>query len=56
MLHDSSKTENYCWSVLVKFEEKSRIDNSIRNHPYSFQSYTHLFDEFFCLIRSFFDG
>ena len=56
MLHDSSKTQNYCRSGPVKFEEKSRIDNSIRNHRYCFQSNTHLYDEFFCLIRSFFDG
>ena len=33
MLHDSSKTQNYCRSGPVKFEEKSRIDNSITNHP-----------------------
>ena len=56
MLHDSSKTENYCRSGPVKFEEKLRIDNFIRKHPQSYQSNTHLFDEFFCLIRSFFDG
>ena len=30
---DSSKTKNYCRSGHVKFDEKSKIDNSIRNHP-----------------------
>ena len=30
---DSSKTENYCRSGPVKFDEKSKIDNSIGNHP-----------------------
>jgi len=32
MLHHSSKTENYCRSGPVKFDEKSRIVNYIRNH------------------------
>ena len=31
--HDSSKTENYCRSGPVKFDEKSKIDNPIRNYP-----------------------
>ena len=33
MLRDSSKTENFCKSGPVKFDEKSVIDNSIINHP-----------------------
>ena len=33
MLHDSSKTENYCRSGPVKFDEKLKIDNPIRSHP-----------------------
>ena len=33
MLHDSSKNENYSRSGPVKFDEKLKIDNSIRNHP-----------------------
>ena len=33
MLHDSSKTENYCRSETVNFDEKLKIDNSIRKHP-----------------------
>ena len=42
----------------VKFEEKLKIDNPIRNHPYSFQSNTHHLDEVLInlgLIKSFFD-
>ena len=59
MLGDSSKTENYCRSVPVKFDEKSKIDNPIRNHPQSFQSNTDHLDEVLInlgLIRSFFDA
>ena len=59
MLRDSSKTENYCRSGPVKFDEKLKIDNSIRNHPYSFQSNTHHLDEVLInlgLIKSFFDA
>ena len=59
MLSDSSKTENYCRSGPVKFDEKLKIDNSIRKHPYSFQSNTHHLDEALIdlgLIRSFFDA
>ena len=59
MLHDSSQTENYCRSGPVKFDEKSRIYNSITNHLSSFQSNTHHLDEVLInlgLIRSFFDG
>ena len=59
MLRDSSKTENYCRSGHVKFDKKSKIDNSIRNHPQSFQSYTDYLDEVLInhgLIKSFFDG
>ena len=33
MLRDSSKTENYCRSRPVKFDEKLKIDNPIRKHP-----------------------
>ena len=33
MLLDSSKTENYYRSGAVKFDEKLKIDNSIRKHP-----------------------
>ena len=33
MLRDSSKTENYCRSGPVKFDEKLKINNSIRKHP-----------------------
>ena len=33
VLHDISKTENFCLSGPVKFDEKSKIENSIRNHP-----------------------
>ena len=59
MLRDSSKTENYCRSGPVKFDEKLKINNSIRNHPQYFQSNTHCLDEVLTnlgLIRSFFDG
>ena len=41
----------------VKFDEKFKIDNSIRKHPQSFQSNTHLLGEDLInlgLIRSFF--
>ena len=41
LLRDSSKTENFCRAGPVKFNKKSKIDNSIRNHPKSFQSNTH---------------
>jgi len=33
MLCDSSKNANYCRTGLMKFDEKSKIDNSIRDHP-----------------------
>ena len=33
MLCVGLKTENYCGSGPVKFDEKSKIDDSIRNHP-----------------------
>ena len=33
----------------MKFDEKSKMDNSIRNHPKSFQSNTHHVDEVFLL-------
>ena len=33
MLSGSSKTENFCRSGPVKFDEKSKIDNSITNNP-----------------------
>ena len=59
MLHYSSKTENICRSGDVKFDEKSKIDNSIRNQPLFFQSNTHHLHEVLiklCLIRSFFYG
>ena len=56
MLCESSKTENYCRSGPVKFDEKSKLKNSIINHALSFQSNTHHVDEVFCLYRSFFDG
>ena len=59
MLRDSSKTENYCRSGPVKFDEKLKIYNPIRNHPYSFQSNTHHLDEVLInlgLIKSFFDA
>ena len=59
MLRDSSKTENYCRSWPVKFDEKSKIDNSIRNHPLSFQSNTDHLDEVminFGLISYLFDA
>ena len=59
MLRDSSKTENYCRSGPVKFDEKLKIDNPIRNHPYSFQSNTHHLDQVLItlgLIKSFFDA
>ena len=58
MLRDSSKTENYCRSGPVKFDEKLKIDNSIKKHQ-SFQSNTHYLDEVLInlgLIRSFFDA
>ena len=58
MLRDSSYTENYCRSGPVKFDEKLKIDNFIRNHPSFFQSNTHHLDEFLInlgLIRSFLD-
>ena len=58
MLRDSSKTENYWRSGPVKFDEKSKINNFIKNHPYFFQSNTHHLDEVLTnlgLIRSFFD-
>ena len=58
MLRDSSRTENYCRSGDVKFDEKLKITNFIRNHPYSFQSNTDHLDEVLInlgLIRSFFD-
>ena len=32
MLHDSSKTGNLCRSGPVEFDEKSKMDDSIRNH------------------------
>ena len=59
MPRDSSETENYCRSGPVKFDEKLKIDNSIRKHPYSLQSNTHHLDEVlinFGLIRSFYDA
>ena len=59
MLHDSSKNENYCWSRPVKFDEKSKIDNPIRNHPQYLQSNIDHLDEVLInlgLIKSFFDG
>ena len=59
MLRDSSKTENYCRSGPVKFNEKLKIDNSIRKHPLSFQSNTDHLDEVLInlgLIGSFFDA
>ena len=59
MLRDSSKTENYCRSGPVKFDEKLKIDNSIRKHPKSFQSNSDHLDEVLInlgLIGSFFDG
>ena len=42
----------------MKFDEKSKIDNPIRNHTQSFQSNTDHLDEVLInlgLIRSFFD-
>ena len=57
MLRDTSKTENYCGSGPVKFDKKWKIDNSIRNHPSSFESNTHHLDDVLInlgLIRSFF--
>ena len=56
MLFANSKPENYCMSGPVKFENKSKIDNFIRNHTITFESNTHHVDEVFCLIRSFFDA
>ena len=59
MLSDGSKNENYCRSGPVKFHEKSKIDNSIRNQQQTFQSNTHHLDEVLInlgLIRIFFDG
>ena len=58
MLRDSLKTENFCRSGHVEFDEKLKVDNSIRNHPQSFQSNTDHLDEVLInlgLIRSFFD-
>ena len=58
MLRDRSKNENYCRSGPVKFDEKLKIDNSIRNHPKSFQRNTDHLDEVLInlgLIGSFFD-
>ena len=58
MFCDSSKPENYCRSGPVKFDEKLKINISIREHPYSFQSNTHYLDEALInlsLISSFFD-
>ena len=43
----------------MKFDKKSKIDNSITKHPYSFQSNTHHLDEVLInlgLIKSFFDA
>ena len=43
----------------MKFDEKSKINNFIRNHPYFFQSNTDHLDEVLInlgLIRSFFDA
>ena len=43
----------------MKFDEKLKIDNSIRKHPQSFQSNTNHLDEVLInlrLIRSFFDA
>ena len=43
----------------MKFDKKFKIDNSIRNHPYSFQCNTDHLDEVLInlgLIRSFFDA
>ena len=59
MLRDSSKTENYCRSGPVKFDEKLKTNNSIRKHPKSLQNNTHHLDEALidlALIRSFFDA
>ena len=56
MLRDSSKT---CRSGPVKFDEKFKIDNSIRKHPSTLQSNTDHLEEVLInlgLIRSFFDG
>ena len=56
MLRDSSKT---CRSGRVKFDEKLKIDNSIRKHPSTLLSNTdHLHDVLInlVLIRSFIDG
>ena len=59
MLHDSPKTENYCRSGPVKFDENSKIDNPIRNHPQFLQSNIDHLGEVLInlgLIKSFFDG
>ena len=59
MRRESSKTEKYYRSGPVKFDEKLKIDNSIRNHPLIFQSNTDHLDEILLnlgLIRSFFDA
>ena len=56
MLFENSKTENCCSSGLLKFDEISKNDNSIRNHPKSFQSNTYHVVRVFCLVRSFFDA
>ena len=59
MLSDISKAENYSRSGPVKFDKRSKIDNSIINNPKSFKSNAHHLDEVLInlgLIRSFFDG
>ena len=33
IFRDNSKTENYCRSGPVKFDEKLKIENSIRKYP-----------------------
>jgi len=52
MLRDSSTAEKFCRSGTVKFDEKSKIDNSTT----LFQSNTHHLDEVLINLGFFFDG
>ena len=60
MLRDSQKLKIIAGPAgPVKLDEKSKIDNPIRNYPQSFQSYTDHLDEVLInlgLIKCCFDG